>query len=64
MKSAFDRQKTSSQRGATLVEYALVAAVMALALSFLVIEFTTIAQGDLTPRASVIGNPENLTPTN
>lgn len=64
MKTRLDHRIQSGQRGATLVEYALTAAVMALVLSFLVIEFTTIAQGDITPRASLIGNPENLTPTN
>ncbi len=64
MKTTLDDRTIKSERGATLVEYALTAAVMALVLSFLVVEFTTIAQGDLTPRGSLIGNPENLTPTN
>jgi Flp pilus assembly pilin Flp len=64
VKTTLDDPTRKSERGATLVEYALIVAVMALVLSFLVIEFTTIAQGDLTPRSSLIGNPENLTPTN
>ncbi len=58
-----DERAKVGQRGAGLVEYGLVAAILALALSFAVTQFTTIAQDDLTPRASLIGNPDSLTPT-
>jgi hypothetical protein len=62
--TAPDDRTRKSERGATLVEYALTVAVMVLLLSFLVVEFTTIGRNDIGPRASLIGNPENLTPTN
>ncbi|MDH3294940.1 MAG: hypothetical protein OER95_11545 [Acidimicrobiia bacterium] len=54
----------NGQRGAVLVEYALMAAVFALALVMVATRFQTIADNDLEPRGSLIGNPENLTPTN